>query len=121
MRKRWIAVAIAFMIMMLPVTAFAKGPETDSISSISISPSLSFDGSTAYCGLTVWANSNDSISASLKLWRGSTLLKSWNDSASGYLNMSETATVASGYTYKLTADVIVNGVAKPTVTVTKYH
>jgi len=57
----------------------------------------------------------------MKLWRGATLLATWYGTGTWTLNMSKTKVVTSGYTYKLTADVKINGVAQPTVSVSKYH
>lgn len=106
----------------MTICSYAKVPETDSINAVTITPTLSFSGDTAECQLTVRAaNVTDSVSATMKLWRGSTLLASWTGSGTWILNMSKTKTVTSGYTYKLTADVKINGVAQPTVSVTKYH
>lgn len=123
MKKRLLTVLIALLLLFaLPASTYAKIPEMDSIESITIQPSLSFDGNTAYCGLNATGNSySDTVYATLKLWRGSTLLNTWYAYGTYQVIMDKTATVSYGYTYKLTADVIINGVARPTVTVTRYH
>ena len=82
--------------------------------------SLSFDGTTANCEVTATAsNMNQSISATIKLYRGNTWLHTWTVSDTGYLEFSETWPVTSGYTYKLTADLTINGTTYPTVSTTR--
>jgi len=58
-----------------------------------------------------------SISVTLKLWKGSSCVASWKSSGEGYVNFSVKEIVTLGLEYKLTADVIINGVPKPTVSV----
>lgn len=80
---------------------------------------LSFNGTTANCDVFVAAaNMNQQISATIKLYRGNTWLHTWTVSDYGILEFAETWTVSSGYTYKLTADVTINGTAYPTVSTT---
>ena len=82
--------------------------------------SLSFNGSTATCDVFASAsNMNHSISATIKLYRGNTCLHTWTVSDTGYLDFSETWAVTSGYTYKLTADLTINGTTYPTVSTTR--
>ncbi len=101
------------MTMMLPVSLQAA-----STRSIGIVPRLSFAGTTANCSVIVTANSSeDDIELTVKLWRGSTCLETWNDSGSGYLTFKETANVTQGQTYSMTVDVIINGVAQESETI----
>lgn len=77
-------------------------------------PVLTFDGTTAKCSISIVGDSkDDEISITLKLWRGSTCLATWKDSGTLYLSMSETKIVTKGHTYKLTADITINGEPQP--------
>lgn len=113
---------ITLLTMVFVAPCYAKLSGETAIKSTSIVPYLSFNSYSAKCELEVRSNnSSDSISATLKLWRETTLIATWTGSGTGTLSMSETKIVISGYTYKLTADVKINGVAQSTVSVTKYH
>ena len=78
--------------------------------------SLSFSGNTANCGFNYFAeNMNTTISVTLILWNGTTLVGSWSNSGTGYVTVSGTAAVTSGVTYRLAAYVVVNGDITPTI------
>lgn len=112
MKKRW-------FILILIVTVLLVVPAQATTSRImQLTPTLTFDGTTANCAFTVSGNTPmDDISIVLKLWRGNTCLATWEDSGIGYVHMSETETVAKGYLYQLTADVTINGKDQPQVSV----
>ena len=113
--------ALSLLFAAVSVNVYAKAPETANIESTSIQPSLSFSGTTANCSVVARADHvSDSISVTLKLWRGTTLLKTWSNSGNLIVTISDTYTVTSGYIYKLTADVTVNSTVYPTVSVSKY-
>lgn len=77
---------------------------------------LSFSGNTANCSHTYVAeNANTTISITLILWDGTTLVGSWSNSGTGYVSVSGTAAVTSGVTYRLAAYIVVNGDITPTV------
>ncbi len=77
---------------------------------------LSFSGSKAYCDFLYTAeNANTTISITLILWNGTTLVGSWSNSGTGYVSVSGTAAVTSGVTYRLAAYVVVNGDIIPTI------
>ena len=77
---------------------------------------LSFSGNTANCGFDYVAeNMNPTISVTLILWNGTTLVGSWSNSGTGYVVVSGTAAVTSGVTYRLAAYVVVNGDITPTI------
>jgi len=113
------ALLLAFLLVVsFPVSAQAATPEEVSPLALKVYPSISFDGTTAKCSVTVIAdNMSDSISVTLKLWKGSSCVASWKSSGEGYVNFSVKEIVTLGLEYKLTADVIINGVPKPTVSV----
>lgn len=72
-------------------------------------PSLTFSGTTANCSVTVIADSaEETISITVKLWDGSTCIKTWNDTGTGTLVFKGTATVEKGKTYDMTVDVTID-------------
>lgn len=74
---------------------------------------LSFEGSTAYCSVTIKCDkSTDEISALVKLWDGSRPIENWSVNATGKLIFLETKTLTPGKTYKLTVDYTVNGISQ---------
>lgn len=112
--KRVISILLV-AVMLLTTFAFAAEARIQPASL-----SLSFNGTTANCEVSATAsNMNQSISATIKLYRGNTCLHTWTVSDTGYLDFSETWPVTSGYTYKLTADLTINGTTYPTVSTTR--
>lgn len=79
---------------------------------------LSFEETTATCLVKVSGNtSSDIIKLEVKLWRGTQCIKTWSSNGKGSLLLEKSTTVTKGKTYKLTADVTINGVQSPTVSV----
>ena len=77
---------------------------------------LSFSGNRANCSFYYYTeNINTSVSVTLNLWNGTTLVGSWSNSGTGYVTVSGSAAVTSGVTYRLAAYVVVNGQLIPTV------
>lgn len=114
MLKKSITMALVLILLMcIPLNVYA------SERILAIQPVLTFSGTTANCTVYIDANAGDNISATIKLWYGSTCLKGWNVSGETYINFSDTAPVVSGKTYKLTVDVTVNNVKKPQVSNTQ--
>ncbi len=112
MRKIVMSLAV-IMVLLLPVTAQAANART-----INIIPKLTFSGTTANCSLTILANSmSDEIEATIKLWRGSTCIATWQEDSTGILSFKDTVSVSNGKTYELTADVTINGTTQPQVSV----
>lgn len=72
-------------------------------------PTLTFDGTTANCEVRI-TDFGKQIVATLELWQGSTLIASWNGTASSRLVISETCTVTKGLTYTLKVNGTVGGV-----------
>lgn len=120
--KKILALALAIVLLTATaITAYAKIPEQDQIEAVTITPSLSFTGDTANCGVYVKGAISDSITVTLKLWRGSTLLATWTESGIWKISMSKTKSITAGYMYKVSADVSINGVAQPTKSISRYH
>ena len=110
MKKRTIAL-ILVVVMLLSVSVFAVDARSKSIT-----PGLSFNGKTANCSVAIVGdNMSDTISATITLCRGTTVLKTWTESGSGYIFFSDTYTVSTTGTYRLNADVTINGTTYPTV------
>ena len=70
---------------------------------------LTFSGTTANCYICV-KEAGSSINVTLKLYKGSTQIKSWNLTGTNKVEETKTCTCISGQTYTLRADVTVNGV-----------
>ena len=103
MKKRLVAVLL-LAVMALTISAYA------STRASVIQPGLSFAGTNANC----------SISATIKLNRGSINLKTWYTTGTGDLLFSDSSiTTPKGYSYTLTADVTINGKVYAPVSLTK--
>ena len=112
MKKIALFLAI-ILVISAPLTVHAAEPRI-----LSIYPGISFNGTTAECSVTVVGDyTTDEIDVVIKLWRGSTCVKTWYDSGDGYIFWEGTATAVKGKTYTLTADVTINNVTKPRVSV----
>ena len=108
MKKRYFMLAILLVFCLFPISTQA----------VAI-PSLSFDGTTAQCYASCkGGNSTDTVDATITLYQGSTYLDSWSDSGKGSLSVSGECKVQKGKTYKLVLTYAINGVEKPSVTVT---
>lgn len=104
------------MILMLMLTLPAQATSRQ----ISVSPSLSFSGTTATCSAIIRANkANDKISADITLWQGNSCIESWEASDSGTLTFESTATVDKGKSYTLKVDFSINDVTQPSVSASK--
>lgn len=113
MKKR-LVVFLLIAVMLLNVTAYAAPRAANML------PALTFDGTTAICEVKVIGeNTSDEIEVTLTLWRGNFMLDSWSAEGTGYLRMSESVVVTSGYTYRLEADVTINGDVLDTLPVSK--
>lgn len=83
-------------------------------------PTLTFNGTTATCAFSIRAeSSSDKINATIKLWDGSTCLKTWTDSSTNYLFFSETHSkgIQTGKSYKMTVDYTIAGKSYPQLSV----
>lgn len=113
--KRRICALIALVVLALSISVQAMEPRL-----VSAQPSLSFSGTTAFCSVICSGKSdNDTISATLTLYQGTTYVDSWSDSGKGQVSISGSCKAVSGKSYKLVVNYSVNGVAKPSVYTTK--
>ena len=93
MNKRSIAICLAIVLLFSAIVYGA-------VQTITVRPTLSFSGITANCVVIISAPGKY-IDATLELWCGSTKVKSWHKTGTGYVNIDKTKTVTSGNTYTL--------------------
>lgn len=116
MRKLALLMAIV-LALSAPLSAMAVTPRA-----IDIVPSITIDGTKAIC--SVYAQGDTAyqyLEATIKLWRGPSCIATWNEENYGYIDFSVTKNISWGFTYKLTVDLTVDGVAQPQVYVTAEH
>lgn len=107
--KKLVIIIAVLLIATMPLQAYAA----------TVSPSLSFSGTTAKCDAVIVGNTaSEHLEVTMKLMYGTSCVASWTDEGYGYISMSKTATVTVGRTYKLVVEVTANGVAKDPVYVT---
>lgn len=112
MWKRTILVAICFILFCVPTVQAAEPRITVN------QPALQFSGTTALCEFSI-SNFGKSISVTLELWNGSTLVESWTQSGISVVTISENCTVVSGNTYTLVASGTCGGEVFSGVSVTR--
>lgn len=84
------------------------------------SVSLRFEGKEAICSaICTGNNESDNLDVTLSLYRGGTLVKSWSQSGTGYVTISERCGAKSGKSYTLVMQYSVNGTEKPDLSTTK--
>ncbi|MBR3771467.1 MAG: hypothetical protein IKL07_04300 [Clostridium sp.] len=117
MRKIALIIAL-IMILSVPTTAYATMSEEISPFVLRIYPHISFNGKTATCTANVYVdNPNDRVSITMKLWQGNSCIATWSTSGTGNMQFSRSKAVTVGLEYRLTVDVTINGITKPTVSV----
>ena len=83
---------------------------------------LSFSNNAAICKCEISADSSsDWISATMELWRGTTMLNSWSTSGAESISMDETESVTRYQTYRLVINYSVNGITQSPVETSKYY
>ena len=114
MRKTALLLALV-LLFSVPLSAQAAAPR-----SIPIRSEISYSGNVATCTVRISGYSeSDQLEATIKLWRGSSCIATWNESGTGYINFSDTATITPGKTHKLTIDWWVTGVAQERASISK--
>ncbi len=103
MKKIISFILIAIILVSVPVVAFAEPMRIPSAST-----SLSFDGTTAYCGATL-VEANKMIEATMSLWDGGTCLASWAGRGKSVVSLSGSCEVESGKTYTLQVSGTIDG------------
>ena len=111
MKKRVFSLVL-LSIMVLSLTAQAA------TFALSGKPKLTISGTTATCSVEyVSSNADDELRVTLTLWCGESIVDKWTESGYGEVVIEETCKVVKGNTYDLVMMPVVNGVAKPAVTV----
>lgn len=113
--KRKFAAAILACLMTVALITSAYAAEARAIT---VSPILSFSGTTASCKLSV-AKPGAAIEATLELWSGNTLLASWSGTGTSRVIISKTKTVTRGQSYTLKVHGTVGGATLTVAPVTK--
>lgn len=112
MRRVICLLSVVMLLAAMTVPVFAAEPRV-----ITIRPSLPIEGTTASVSVSCVANYiTDELEATIRLYKGSTLVRTWTVEAEGYIFFSEDVTVTPGE-YTLTVDLVVNGDASPTASV----
>lgn len=107
MRKVSLVLAMVLLLSMLAVPTMAAEPRI-----VTIIPSIAFEGTTAKCGVSMVGNmATDELEATIRLYRGNTLIATWYAEGNGYIFFSKEKVVTKGYNYKLTVDLTINGEA----------
>ena len=114
MKKRFLCLFIV-MTMLLMISVAAITPRYADLVS-----GLNFNGNVATCAARVaGTHSSDTITLTMVLKQGSTVINSWSATGSGWVKLEKTATVQANKTYTLYVDVVYNGEAWPTITHTE--
>lgn len=115
MKKHVAALSIVLM-MLIVIPVSALEPRVG----VKI-PTLAFNGTTATCKVLITGDdTSDTISATIKLYNGSSCIKTWNaQGESGTLRFEDTATVVKGKTYTLSVDAKINGKPQDTFSITR--
>lgn len=107
MRKVFAILTVVVLLASLAMPAAAAEPRI-----VTIRPSLTFSDGIATCDVAMVGNTmNDELSATIRLYRGNTLIATWRVEGQGYITFNRTKSVAQGFRYKLTVDLIFNGEA----------
>ena len=113
--KRKMVVILAVLAFVLTIPAFAAQERSPAVM-----PSLSFIGTTATCTVSVYGDyTTDEIEVEVELWQGKTLVKSWSDEGTEYVDSIRKATVTRGKEYTLKAYATINRKALPMAYITK--
>lgn len=114
MKKRFLLV-VTVLAVILTTSAYAlQGRSAD------VLPSISFSGTKATCSVSVMGDyATDKIEVDVELWQGSTLVQSWSDQGTEYVDSVRTVSVTKGKVYTLKAYAAINGTDLPMAYITK--
>ncbi len=94
-------VAIVILTSIVSVHALTTATQRDS--------SLVFNGTAIECRANV-IDAGKTITVTAKLWRGSTLMGTWSDTGTSFVDVFGVKMGQSGQTYTLTVSYTINGV-----------
>ncbi len=80
--------------------------------------SLDFNGTAVHCYASVM-DSGKTISVTAKLWRGTTLIGTWSDTDTSFVEVNGIKMAQSGQTYTLKVSYTINGVTHVLPDITK--
>ena len=107
-----------YMIMAAVILLASLSFGTEAATMVNVSPELSFSGSTANCSVRA-SKIGKTITLTMELWHGTTLVDSWSGSGTNSLTLSENHSgCVSGWTYTLKINGTIGGVAFSEITVT---
>lgn len=104
MKKR-MCILFVLTVLLISMCSYALAATNEII----VSPTLSFSGTTANCGVTI-TQPNKYINATLKLMYGNTEVGSWSKTGTTYVAISGNANVVHGRTYTVTVTGTIGGV-----------
>ena len=112
MWKKVVALTVA-LTLVLAVAASATTPR-----SVSVFPTLRFNGTTAECEVLVFGNTeNEALFATVKLMHGDEMLRTWYPFARGIMEFVETVDVTRGEEYTLMVRVDADTASTPWLSV----
>lgn len=112
--KRVITVLLCLLLLSCTVLPVSATERRD----MACVPTLTFDGTTAKCNAS-FSSFRNSITLTLSLWNGNTLIDSWSKSGTSYVSISEYCSVQSGKSYTLKVSGTCAGVSIDASPVTK--
>ena len=108
-----VIVLILCAVMLCSITAYAAETKINSNNL-----ELTFDGTTALCEFQ-YSSLGDTITATMKLWQGDTLVDSWTQTSTSKISMSKTCKVSRLKMYTLEVSGTYDGVAFGPISVSK--
>lgn len=108
------ALLLAVVLVISVPLSVSAAPRT-----LSIWPVLAYNGTTAICETTVFANSSDYIEVTMKLMFKGWCKEKWTAAGYGDVYMLEYEDVLAGSTYDLVVQVTINGVSQTPVSVSR--
>lgn len=112
-----LGVSLLIIVVLLTVPAYAIQTRSNDVY-----VSLNFSNNTAVCKCEISADSsNDWISATMELWKGTTMVNSWSLSGQEYVSMEESEGVARYKTYRLLINYSINGIPKTPVEISRFY
>lgn len=116
MKKRIFAAIMPFVLIFVMSAQTAQAAEPRAAGA---TLNLSFNGTTAVCSATCRGDrTSDELGATMTLYQGSTYVDSWTASGTGRIFLSGEHRVTSGKTYRLEVSYTINGVEKPSASMT---
>lgn len=112
-KKLYLLATLVLLILSMCINASAAETRL-----ITAKPTLTFNGTTAYCSVTITAAGKD-IDATMELWRGNTLVDSWSNDGTTVVQITGNCAVTKGAAYTLTVTGTVGGETISAIPVTK--